>query len=125
GSDGGDDNAVLPEQRDGNQIDREIVTAGAAKVRDALVADHDDDHDRHQADNRQRVNAGLVDMARNRRQPQRMDVQERLTDRTGGPADEGDDFERVAPRVVRALAKLDDELTSPRNGGLRWKRLSL
>src|SRR6266566_7426302 len=71
------------------------------------------------------MNAGLFDMARDRRQPQAARVYQRVADPTAGAPDESDDVERVMPGVVGALAKLDDELSPPWNGRHCRQRLQL
>ena len=90
----------------------EILAAVGTQLGDALVADDDADHHRHQPDDRQRVDARFGDMARDRGQPQ-ADAGESPRGRWRSPArpTKVDDRRAChATRVVGPLAQLDDEL---------------
>src|ERR1019366_717165 len=89
----------------------EVLTAKGTQLRNALIADDDADHNSHQAYDRQCMNSGFRDMARNRTQPQGTRVNQSMADEIRRLADKRDDVERVMPGFVCAFAQLGDELT--------------
>ena len=73
------------------------------------------DHDRHQADDRQRADPGLGDVARNRSRPQRMRMKQRMGGRACGATDKGDDVQAVVPRRIARPCRV--AMTSWRHRG--------
>ena len=63
-------NADLAQRRDGEQVDREDLGAEAAQLVGALIGHHDADQERDQADDRQRIDAGLLQVVGQRGQAQ-------------------------------------------------------
>ena len=62
-----DQHAHFAQYRYRHQVDGEVLAAVGAQLGHALVADDDRDHDGHQADDGQRMDAGFRDLPRNRR----------------------------------------------------------
>ena len=105
----GDQHAHLAQHRYGDQIDRQVLAALRSQLGDTLIGDDDADHHCEQPDDRQRLDAGLGDLARDRRQPPCRRMHQHVDDRVRGASDEGDHVDRVAPRLVGGLAELGDE----------------
>ena len=68
--DRGEQDADLAQDRDAEQVDGVDLGAEAAQLVGALVGHHDADQERDQADDRQRVDAGLLEVMGERGQPQ-------------------------------------------------------
>ena len=75
--DRGQQDPDLAQGRDAEQVDREDLGAEAAQLIGALIGHHDADQERDQADDRQRVDAGLLQVMGERGQPQPRRLQRR------------------------------------------------
>src|ERR1700752_4945527 len=52
-------------------------------------------------------------------------MHQRMAERARSAADEGDDVDRIAPKIIGALAELDHELAPPRHHAWPGQRLAL
>src|SRR5207237_574963 len=83
------------------------------------------DHDGHQTDDRQGIDARLGDLPGDRRQTQLVRMNERVAERACRTADESDYVERVVPHLVPTLADVDHPFAPTGEGPLLWQWLEL
>jgi hypothetical protein len=108
--DRGQQDAHLPKHRDADHVDREDLGTEAAKLIGALEGQHDPDQKGDHADDRQRIEAGALDVKNHRCQPQPRRPDGNANEGLDECAEESEEIGRIPPDVLGRRAEIREPI---------------